>query len=179
MTYPGLSELQAKRALETNMLLELLKHFGKLDDHLQGRVLDFGAGSGVSTAALKQFGGYVEAVDTSDTIDYIISRNILPQEQVHKTVGIKFLKDRPDNYDLVTAFMFGPIVGDTEPQSLGRVNQFLRDFYEAAKIGIKPNGKILITSDMGSFRHVEELSRQVGGEVLRYPTFPSVYFIGK
>jgi len=169
MDYGNLAEYQRERALQTKMHLDLLVHLGKLDESLlRGRVLDWGAGQGTNTQALNNFGGYVEAIDISDAVDLIVERGVLPKERVYKQNGLQFLRDRPDTYDLITSFLFGPLQRDGD-------RQFLREFYEAARVGVKPEGKILLTSDIGSFRCIEELAQEGYGEVLRFPTFPYAY----
>ena len=132
MDYGNLAEYQKERALQTNMHLELLVHLGKLDESL----LDWGAGRGTNTQALNNFGGYVEAVEISDTVDLIVERRILPEDRIHKTDGIQFLKECPDTYDPIASFLFGPILN-------GNDRQFLREFYKAACIGVKPEVKNL------------------------------------
>ena len=171
MNYGNLDEAQRDRALDTKMYLDLLVFLNKIDEKLlSGRVLDFGAGTGVSTQALNNFSNNVEAVDISDSIDHIIERGILPPERAHKTDGIQFLREHPNTYDVVAAFWFGPL--PTE-----RDRQFLKEFYQAACVGVKPEGRILITSDIGSFRYIEkELAGK--GEIMKFPGFLPAY-LGK
>ncbi len=138
MDYGNLADYQRSRALDTKMYLDLLVHLGKLNEAmLKGRVLDFGSAYGTNTQSLNNFGGCVEAVDISDSIDQIAERAILPRDRVHKTDGIQFLRQHTDTYDLIASFLFGPI------QSI-EDRRFLRKFYEAACIGVKPQGRILL-----------------------------------
>ena len=172
MDYGNLTDSQKQRALDTKMLLDLLVHNGSLDESLlKGRVLEFGAGWGTNTQALNNFGGTVEAVDISGTVNEIVARDILPKDRVYHQDGVQLLRDRPNDYDLVASFLFGPIFSF-------RDERFLREFYEAASIGVKPEGRILLTSDTNSFRHIERLAQEGYGTVSKNPTFPSV-FIGR
>jgi len=150
------------------MYLDFLTFTGRLDKELlSGRVLDFGANVGVSTQALNNFSNNVEAVDISDTVQEVVRREILPSERVYQTDGIQFLREHPDTYDFVAAFWFGPI----------QDRQFLKDFYQAACVGVKQEGKILITSDIGSFKHIEEELGSNG--VIKTPGFLPAYLGSK
>ena len=172
MDYGNLRDSQKERTLDTKMLLDLLVHTGKLDkSHLKGRVLEFGAGYGTNTQALNNFGGTVEAVDIADVVNEIVARGILPQDRVYHQEGIQLLRDRPNTYDLVASFLFGPISSQED-------EVFLREFYEAASIGLKQDGRILLTSDINSFRYIEKLAQEGYGEVSKNPTFPYA-FIGR
>ncbi|MEK6969476.1 MAG: class I SAM-dependent methyltransferase [Nanoarchaeota archaeon] len=160
------------RALDTKMHLDLLVYTGKLDEsHLKRKVLEFGAGWGTNTLALNNFGGAVEAVDVSGAVNEIVTRGILPQDRVYHQDGIQLLRDRPNTYDLVASFLFGPI---SSPQD----EKFLREFYEAASVGIKQDGRILLTSDISSFSYIERLAQEGYGVVSKNPTFPHA-FIGR
>ncbi len=172
MDYGNLAEYQRERALQTKLQLDLLVQFGKIDERLlRGRVLDWGAGYGVGTQALNNFSGYVEAVDISDSVDEIANRGILPKERVYKTDGIQFMREHPDTYDTIASFLFGPLTNERDAE-------FLRNFYQTACGSINSEGRILLTSDIGSFKYIERLARSVNREVLCVPSFPSV-FIGK
>lgn len=160
------------RALDTKMHLDLLVYAGKLDESLlKGRVLEFGAAWGTNTQALNNFGGNVEAIDISDAVNEIVARGILPQNRVYHQDGIQLLRDHPNTYDLVASFLFGPI---SSPQE----ERFFREFYEAAIVGIKQDGRILLTSDISSFRYIERLAQEGYGVVSKNPTFPPA-FIGR
>ena len=154
------------------MLFDLLIYSGKLDkSYLKGRVLEFGAAWGTNTQALNNFGGTVEAVDISDSVNEIVARGILPQDKVYHQDGIQLLRDRPNTYDLVASFLFGPIISFDD-------EKFLREFYEAASIGVKEDGRILLSSDIGSFRHIERLAQEGYGVVSKNSIFSPV-FIGR
>jgi len=162
------SESFEKMSRQTKMHLTLLEHSGDLDkSHLEGRILDFGAFIGYNSQALKSFGGDVEAVDVHESIKEIIKEGILSANKVYHQNGIELLRNRPDTYDLICGFLLGPL----------HDNIFLNEFYEAAKIGLKDTGKILITSDPGSFKYVKKLTDNGYGFIKRYPTFPPI-FIG-
>lgn len=172
MDYGNLKEYQRERALQTKMHLDLMVDLGKLDGILlKGRVLDWGAGFGTNTQALNNFDGQVEAVETSDSAQFIRENGILPPERVYQEDGINFLKSHPDTYDLVASFLFGPIADE-------RDRRLLRQFYEAAQVGIKPSGRVLLTSDIGSFSYITQLETEGLGDVIKVPEFPPA-FVGR
>jgi hypothetical protein len=138
------------------MQLELLVHLGKLPEELlKGKILDFGAGVGTSTQALTYFGGDVQAVEIGDQAELIHDLGILPKDRVLQEDGILLMERNPGKYDLVTAFMYGPILG------FGSEELYQR-FYQAAQGAIKSQGRILVTSDVGTFSEVRRLMQEDG-----------------
>ena len=169
MNYGNLKYYQKPQALSTKRLLDQLISQGDLPrELLEGRVLDFGAAHGTNTQAFLNFGGHVDVVDTSKFVHLISKQGILSEENVHHCDGITLLRNRPATYDLIAALMFGPVCS---PQD----EIFLNEFYKAAKIGIKPSGKILMTSDKGSFQRIAALADHRKGKVVTYQSFPSAY----
>ncbi len=172
MDYGNLRDCQKQRALDTYMHLQLLLHAGDLDrSHLEGRILEFGAFIGTNTQALKNFGGNIEVVDISKGVNEIATRGILPQDKVYHRDGIQLLRENPNTYDLIASFLFGPITNSED-------EKFLREFYEVSCIGLKPEGRILLTSDAGSFQYIRKLAQEGYGIVSTNPMFPDA-FIGK
>ena len=66
--------------------------------------------------------------------------------------------------------MFGPISSPND-------QRFLREFYDAARTGLKDDGRIILTSDISSFQAIERLAQEGYGVVSKNPTFPPA-FIG-
>jgi SAM-dependent methyltransferase len=104
--------------------------------HIGGKILDFGCGFGGSTAVLGTYEGDVTCIDLMKYQHYLakaMANTIISGD------GVDYLKKLPANsLDLITAFMIGP-----ESQYHG----ICKDFYLAAQQALKPDGRILVTSD--------------------------------
>ncbi len=167
----NLTDKQRDYALETKSLLELLVLNEYLEgDILKGNVLDWGCGVGTNILALTCFGGYVEAVDIEKGCKEIVRKELLPEDRVYLTEGIKFLQERPQKYDLIAGFTFGPVAGEYGVE-------LLLDFYEVASTSIKPEGKIILTSDSNSFKTIKLLEKEGLGVVSE--NLPSNVFVGE
>lgn len=137
------------RALTTEELLDRLEAEECLDLAQPLTVLDFGSGSGAPTSVIarlmEESGGTVDAVEHApNRAQKLIEREILPLDRVFVEEGIAFLRSRPNTYDLITAFAFGP---DTQ-------GGFASAFIRSAQQALLPEGKILITSDEETMRAV-------------------------
>lgn len=173
MTDADTNVVGKKRMLDTRMLLERLCNAGDLEESLlKGRVLEFGAGRGTSTPALTYFGGNVEAVDISEHVHRITASDLLPADNVYQQDGIELMNEREETYDIVASFLFGPLYNATD-------DLFLKNFYAAACRAIKEEGKIILTSDLGSFRHIERLAKEGYGEARKDTGLPPVFIGGK
>ncbi len=122
--------------------------------------MDFGAGAGGPTIALTELvklnGGSVEAIDSRpNLIQDMIDSGILPTDRAHHGDGLEFLSgtDSQDQYDLITAFMFGPDNTDG-----GLTNQLL----DASQNALKAGGKLLITSDARTMPIVRGICNRPG-----------------
>lgn len=132
----------------TRVALSNALRAGQLSFRGVGRALDFGAGYGGPTNALKDLlrkGTYLAAAELNpgksvDLIDF----GIVPAERVYGD-GISHLRSlrglHTDKYDLVTAFMFGA----------DHTGTLLHVFLESCKMGLSPKGQIILTSDVQTF----------------------------
>lgn len=128
--------------------------------HVQGRVIDFGCGIGTSTLLLLRSGADVVGVDARSNKTHLRpswedtkalaafeKANLVPNGRILITDGLQYLNELPKNsVDLVTSFMFGPDHIDGCP--------FFRNFLSAARQVLKPDGKILVTSDQGTIEMI-------------------------
>ena len=151
MNYGNLEECQSPWCTNVSLHLDLLKGIEAIDGGRisHGKALDWGAGHGSSTQALKNHSDDVEAVEKLEAAKIIVERSILPAERVYVEDGIEFLKRNPKRYDFIMASLLGPVYN----AGIGRHLHTL--FYDAAMIGLKPQGNVLITTDVQSFRYVE------------------------
>lgn len=105
--------------------------------HYKGKILDFGCGVGGSTYVLAHNATEVSAVDNSASLEELRKLG-LPNVSIVDGDGIVLMSQTPkDTYDMVVAYMLGP-----DDQGI-----FIDAFYTQANRIIKPNGRILVTSD--------------------------------
>lgn len=111
-------------------------------EQLGGKIVDFGCGRGVSTAALSRYGGDVKGVELdSSSVQRGRELQFVPSEQIANGDGIQYLKSLPaGTLDVVSASMLGP---DIE-------GSLCRDFLQACRHALKPGGTVLVTSDAGT-----------------------------
>lgn len=175
---PGLSsfnKLQKGRLDMVTNLLELLLLHDHLDvSHVTGKVLNWGCGSGGESYIFRRNDADVTAIDISpEFIDRLLKAKILPEERVICGDGIIYLKGTPDDtYDLITAFNFGPI--DYE-----FAFKLFFDFYREANRTIKPSGRILMTSDTGSYEEMKKYLKGYGHFVIFEALGFEPAFVGK
>ncbi|HAB50775.1 MAG TPA: hypothetical protein DCE80_01120 [Ignavibacteriales bacterium] len=162
MGLPTIDDINEKQRLEyitaRSILQELLDKNYVSHDLLQENTLDWGCGSGGSSLALREHGGLVTAVDTSQkSIRELVSSEILPVEQAVLGDGISYLRAQSDNsFDLVACFLFGP------PYVLTSNPRLFSDFYTQANRVLKPEGRIIVTSDQSTFKKIAERVRNYG-----------------
>ncbi|MCB0355210.1 MAG: class I SAM-dependent methyltransferase [Bdellovibrionales bacterium] len=113
-----------------------------LPEQVRGKVVDFGCGSGVSTALLRGFGADVTGVEVSgDMIETARELGFVPTDRIVHGDGIAYLRSLPQgSIDFVYAAMLGP---DTQ-------GILARDLLLACKHALNPRGAIVITSDAGT-----------------------------
>ncbi len=118
--------------------------------HFRGNVLDFGCGSGGSSIFLANQGDDITAIDKNpDRIDELKKTDLFPEEKAISGNGLDYMLLQPESsFDLIIAF------------GLGVVNcpvWFAEQFYIASTRAIKPNGRILVESDMLTMDKVREV----------------------
>lgn len=118
--------------------------------HFRGNVLDFGCGSGGSSIFLANQGDDITAIDKNpDRIDELKKTDLFPEEKAISGNGLDYMLLQPESsFDLITAF------------GLGVVNcpvWFAEQFYIASTRAIKPDGRILVESDMLTMDKVREV----------------------
>lgn len=157
--FEKLDEYDRRSASRAYLVLQAAHEFGCFDMMGARRMLDFGAGTGGSTLALRAVaeasGGRVEAVEAHPRIAKVISdRQILPEDQVHAGNGITLLEqdDYRGGFDLITAFMLGPDMD-------GRL---ARRLLPAARQALAADGCLLMTSDTISLMAFRDACAEVG-----------------
>ena len=118
-----------------------------LISHISGKVLDFGCGLGGGALVLSYNGADVTAIDIDPKpIEEFRKYSFIDTVNIILGDGIAYMDTLPENsLDLVTAFIFGP---DFEGLLIQR-------FFATANHAIKPDGRILITSETGTLSLVE------------------------
>ena len=111
-------------------------------EQLEGKIIDFGCGRGVSTAALSLYGGDVTGVEVcADTIAQGKKLPFVPADKILNVDGIDYLRSLPaGTLDVACSFMFGPHIDGT----------LCRDFLDACRHALKPGGTVLLQSDIGT-----------------------------
>lgn len=157
--FGSLSEFTQNAARRAQTVLSVAYTNGYLQDQHFRHIADFGAGAGGPTFALvasaKEVGGQVVAVENTPSAEEIIATGILPKEQVIKEDGIVHftsLRDAaPDKkYSMITAFMLGPDFS----------GNLFRNVMASAKDALTEDGKLLITSDIGTIQTIREICQQ-------------------
>lgn len=167
--YENLPEVRQKSAMVAEQVLNLAEINGYIDLGNARRTLDFGAGAGGPTVALAQLadlnGGEAEAVDQyPDFTNLMVGQGILDADHVHQTDGIEYLRSdvAAGQYDLITAFMFGP---DT-------TGALSRELLDAARHALAEDGRLLITSDIGTMRVAELACNEAGVAMAKTQSIP-------
>lgn len=159
--YDLLDDYDQRQARTAARILQAAHELGCFDLSSARRLLDFGAGTGGPTLALRAAAeindGRVEAVEAHPRIARVISdRQILPEQQVYACNGIKFLEQGNcrGSFDLITAFMLGPDMD-------GRL---ARRLLPAAQQALLASGCLLMTSDTISLMAFREACTEAGVE---------------
>ncbi|MDY6854091.1 MAG: class I SAM-dependent methyltransferase [Thermodesulfobacteriota bacterium] len=134
-----------------------------LKSHVSGKVLDFGCGLGGGALVLSYNGADVTAIDIdSKSIEEFRKYKLIDSVKIIQGDGITYMNTlSEDSLDLITAFIFGP---DFE-------GSFIQRFFATANHAIKPNGKILITSETGTLSLVERNCPQGRGHLVSRNVF--------
>ena len=136
-------------------LLDLLVNHGLLDADQIQTICDFGAGTGGPTLALRDFfkcpTRNLTALE-SYAPQVRMLQALLPEAQIYDGDGLDWLSGHHQRYDLITAFMLGP---DDEDHQL--VSHFLNE----AIACLKPNGKLIIGSDVATMHGVLSIVRKM------------------
>lgn len=115
--------------------------------HIRGKILDFGCGFGGSTAVLGIYQGDVTAVDLAG-FQHHLAKALA--NKIIRVNGVEYLSKLPANsLDLITAFMIGPEFV---------YHGICKDFYLAAQQALKPDGRILVTSDYETIATLSKIS---------------------
>jgi len=137
-TWQSMNALQqggARRAHES--LLQGYQDHKLAPIHYKGKVLDFGCGVGGSTYVFASNAKEVIAVYNSDSLEALRTL-ALPNVSIVEGDGIVLMAQTPDNsFDMVVGYMLGP----------DNKGDFINAFYTQANRIIKPDGRILVTSD--------------------------------
>ncbi len=143
---------------------------GMINPHKIEHICDFGAGYGGPTQQLcDRFpDATVHALQLDDRCaKSLIDADILSRQNIFLGDGVKHLKTLDKQYDLVTAFLFGP---DEEGTLAER-------FIEPAVQSLTPEGKVLITSDLWTMSAVSEVL-VYGGYHFSWATLPLEWRFG-
>lgn len=119
-------------------------------EQLQGGVVDFGCGRGVSTALLSSYGGSVTGVEIdAKSVEQGKKLSFVPAEQIVTSNGIDYLRSLPaGSLDVVSASMLGPDIEGT----------FCRQFLQACEHALKPGGTVLVTSEVGTLSTLQRVN---------------------
>lgn len=151
-----ITEWQKLQYLTAKSILEELLELGFIDRNtLRGNIVDWGCGTGGGSLAFLDYGANVRAVDKCEkSIAKLASAEILPSDKFFTEDGVAFLRRQPEcSVDVVAAFLFGP------PFVLTGNPRLFPDFYQEANRVIRPEGRIIMTSDPDTF---EEIKSRVG-----------------
>ena len=137
------------------LTLNIASKVAGLDLFRPMNILDFGAGVGAPTWTLNRLaamnGSKVEAIEKhQQRAEFIVRNGILPASAVYVGDGIEHLRGAAKSareYDLITAFMFGP---DDE----GHLSY---DLIEASQQALAAAGQLLITSDWSTMEVVRKI----------------------
>jgi precorrin-6B methylase 2 len=153
---PPYAQAAADRA---EMVLNLCGIKNLIDLSTSRRIVDFGAGSGEPTITLSQLanmnGGTVDVLERSSVgADALRQSGIVDPGHVHEGDGIAYLADArvAGEYDLITAFMFGP-----DPAGV-----LAADLLDASRNALAYNGHLLISSEISSISALCAVCEQRG-----------------
>lgn len=149
------------------LALESASTMGGLDLGRVNRALDFGAGFGASTYALRCYLPENALVAAAEIIkgraEDIVAHGILPRERVYSD-GIAHLRSlsrkQGERYDLVTAFQFG---GNEEEMSL------FESLLGSCLDGLTNEGQILMTAWPAAFLDVMRYCKEHNIEFIENP----------
>ncbi len=158
--FQGARKIDKLGASWAEFALSMAGMSGHIDLERCRRIIDFGAGFGGPTLALTELvrknGGVVDAVEVSEGhMRLAVENGFVDPDHAHTADGIDFLEQLEEEgrqVDLVTAFMFGPDGN----------GDFARLFLNAASSVLKPDGKVLMTSDQGTMSAIERVIQQNG-----------------
>jgi spermidine synthase len=146
-----LDPLQNFAAENMERVLKVALNLGVIeeDQHIKGKVVDFGAGHGGSTWYLKNLGADVTAVDLEDMSE-LRNINVLPDENIVIENGIKYLNELPENsVDMIISIMFGP----------DKNGDLSRQFIPVALKSLRVSGVILVFSEIGTISVFDKIAQ--------------------
>jgi len=132
---------QVRELFEAKDTLNISLMQGKIErKHITGKVLDFGAGFGGSSIFLALQDSKVTAIDKNKYLKKDLQKTgLFNRREIYQGDGIDYMLDHPNTYNLITAFCLGD--WDTDLN-------FIKDFYQASRIALRKDGRILVTSDL-------------------------------
>ena len=149
-SFDGLNVLPKSRAQDIEQIMALLIMRGSINpDNLEGTVVDFGMGTGPGAYVLRQYGGNITGVDSSEnSVQIAIEEGILPKERALVQDGFEYLRSlQPQSLNLVAAFMMH---GGFPEEKL----------YNESQRVLKSGGQLLVTGGLVELK--DELQRTVG-----------------
>ncbi|OIO41058.1 hypothetical protein AUJ10_01425 [Candidatus Pacearchaeota archaeon CG1_02_31_27] len=140
--------IEYKAALQ---ILEKALYLSRIEKrHLTGKILDFGCGAGGSSIVLKLLSEDIIAIDINlNDINTLKNSGFFPEERALNIDGFYYMTQQPEeSYDLVLAINLGEL--NTE-------RRFIEEFYRESMRVVKPDGKILIHSDLLTMDKVRDV----------------------
>lgn len=161
-SYRKLSD-QQKREYKTALLdlnISLCEKSLKKGD-FYGRILDFGCGTGGSSILLGLQSDDVTAIDKDPSkIEALKKTGMFPAERAIAGDGFDYILQQPESsYDMITAFGLG---------CQGTPDEFVEEFHACCKRAIKPQGKIVIVSDLLT---MDKARKVFGASQLKYSRY--------
>ncbi len=149
--FEALNPLQKFSAENLKRILSIALQYGVIsEEHIKGKVVDFGCGMGGSAWYLKRLGGDVTALDLEEMTE-LKRLDVLSEDKIVSGDGTEYLSKLPESsLDLIVTIMFGP----------DQRGDLARKFLPVAKRAIKQNGAILVFSEVGSLGGFDAVAGQ-------------------